>query len=262
MKLRLVGLSMNMVMRMIAGKRYFGGATEGRGEEGEEFKELMREVFELSATSNPVDFLPVLKWVDFSGLEKRMSLILAGTDTTAATIEWGMSLLLNHPEILDKARAEIDNAVGNSRLVQESDCIDLPYLQCIIKETFRLYPVGPLLIPHQSSEDCTVGGYFVSKETMLFVNTWAIHRDPTVWEDPTRFWPERHSEAEGNPYRLAVSVALGTLIQCFEWKRAGEEILDMTEGPGLSMPKLVPLEALCKPRKFMEDVLINMQGDK
>ncbi|CAI0424633.1 unnamed protein product [Linum tenue] len=320
MKLRLVGLSMNMVMRMIAGKRYFGGATEGRGEEGEEFKELMREVFELSATSNPVDFLPVLKWVDFSGLEKRMwrahqrmdrffqslidehrskmqeeeedgvgssrktmidtmlilqgsepetysddiikghvmSLILAGTDTTAATIEWGMSLLLNHPEILDKARAEIDNAVGNSRLVQE----------------------WPLLIPHQSSEDCTVGGYFVSKETMLFVNTWAIHRDPTVWEDPTRFWPERHSEAEGNPYRLlpfgagrrscpgialanrAVSVALGTLIQCFEWKRAGEEILDMTEGPGLSMPKLVPLEALCKPRKFMEDVLINMQGDK
>ncbi|CAI0424739.1 unnamed protein product [Linum tenue] len=156
----------------------------------------------------------------------------------------------------------------------------LPYLQCIISETFRLYPVGPLLIPHQSSEDCTVGGYFVSKETMLFVNTWAIHRDPTVWKDPTRFWPERHSEAEANAYQLlpfgagrrscpgialanrTVSVALGTLIQCFEWKRVGEELLDMTEGPGLTMPKLEPLEALCKPRKFMEDVLITVQGDK
>ncbi|CAI0424745.1 unnamed protein product, partial [Linum tenue] len=339
MKLRLVGLSMNMVMRMVTGKRYFGTSEEEK-EEGEEFKELIMEAFELSGTSKPVDFLPLLKWVDFNGLEKKMdaffqgliddhrssrlqreeeeqedgvgslsrkmmidtmltlqesetenysddiikgqvmSLILAGTDTTAATIEWGMSLLLNHPEILDKARAEIDNAVGNNRLVQESDCIDLPYLQCIISETFRLYPVGPLLIPHQSSEDCTVGGYFVSKETMLFVNTWAIHRDPTVWKDPTRFWPERHSEAEANAYQLlpfgagrrscpgialanrTVSVALGTLIQCFEWKRVGEELLDMTEGPGLTMPKLEPLEALCKPRKFMEDVLITVQGDK
>ncbi|CAI0424748.1 unnamed protein product, partial [Linum tenue] len=249
MKLRLVGLSMNMVMRMVTGKRYFGTSEEK--EEGEEFKELIMEAFELSGTSKPVDFLPLLKWVDFNGLEKKMdaffqgliddhrssrlqreeeeqedgvgslsrkmmidtmltlqesetenysddiikgqvmSLILAGTDTTAATIEWGMSLLLNHPEILDKARAEIDNAVGNNRLVQESDCIDLPYLQCIISETFRLYPVGPLLIPHQSSEDCTVGGYFVSKETMLFVNTWAIHRQRRI-QNTEEHWAAFH----------------------------------------------------------------------
>ncbi|CAI0424631.1 unnamed protein product [Linum tenue] len=322
MKLRLVGLSMNMVMRMVAGKRYFGTSEEKEGrdeeEEGEEFKELIREAFELSGTSNHVDFLPVLKWVDFSGLEQRMwrahrkmdaffqGLIDehrssrlqkeeeeqedgVGRLSRKTMIDTMLTLQESEPEnysddiikeILDKARAEIDNAVGNNRLVQESDCIDLPYLQCIISETFRLYPVGPLLIPHQSSEDCTVGGYFVSKETMLFVNTWAIHRDPTVWKDPTRFWPERHSEGEANAYQLlpfgagrrscpgialanrTVSVALGTLIQCFEWKRVGEELLDMTEGPGLTMPKLEPLEALCKPRKFMEDVLITVQGDK
>ncbi|CAN1191822.1 Cytochrome P450 81Q32 [Linum perenne] len=310
MKSRLLGLSMNIIMKMVVGKRYFG-MEEGKEdvEESEKFKELMRDVFELSGASNPGDYLPVLRWFDFGGLEKRMwkiqakvdaffqglidehrnndehgrktmidtmlsmqqsepdiysddiikghvmTIILAGTDTSAATIEWAMSLLVNHPEVLQKARVELDNVIGNNRLIEES----------------------PVLVPHLSSEDCTVGGYTISKGTMLMVNAWAIHRDPKAWDDPTSFKPERHQEVKVDqpcmllPFGMGrrscpgtglankvVSLALGALIQCFEWERPGDELLDMTEGQGLTMPKFVPLEALCKPREFMKDVLVTL----
>ncbi|CAN0922446.1 Cytochrome P450 81Q32 [Linum grandiflorum] len=342
MKSRLLGLSMNIIMRMVCGKRYFGTEEGGEDvEESERFKELMRQIFELSGAANPGDYLPVLRWIDFGGLAKKMwkvqaksdaffqglidecrnkeqgdggfadgrktmidtmlsmqesqpdiyadhiikghlmTMILAGTDTSAATIEWAMSLLVNHPEVLQKARAEIDKVIGNNRLIEESDCPNLPYLQGIINETFRLYPAAPILVPHQSSEDCSIGGYPISKGTMLMVNAWAIHRDPTVWDDPTSFKPERHYQGvvkdEGGckflPFGMGrrscpgtglatrvVSLALGALIQCFEWERPGEELVDMTEGHGLTMPKLVPLEILCKPREFTKDVLVTLSG--
>lgn len=68
-----------------------------------------------------------------------------------------MSLLLNNPSVLKKAQDEIDNYVGQYRCIEESDMATLPYLGCIIKETFRMYPAGPLL-PHESSKDCVVSG--------------------------------------------------------------------------------------------------------
>ncbi|CAI0465010.1 unnamed protein product [Linum tenue] len=306
MRSRLNGLSLNIVMRMVAGKRYFG--TEGAAEEGERFQEVIREVFDVSGASNPADFLPVLRWIDYGGMEKRMrrvfakfdavfqdlieehrgreedstrsktmigafltlqesepetysddvikghvmTIILAGTDTSAATIEWAMSLLLNHPKILNKARTELDDVVGKNRLVQES----------------------PLLVPHYSSDNCTIGGYHIPKGTTLLANAWAIHRDPEVWDDPTNFRPERYEGLEVEGYKLlpfgmgrrscpgsglankVVSLALGALIQSFEWKRISEESLDMSEGQGLTMPKVEPLRALCKVRECLKDVLI------
>ncbi|KAL8252152.1 hypothetical protein R6Q59_035845 [Mikania micrantha] len=106
-------------------------------------------------------------------------------------MEWAMSLLVNHPHILKKAQAEIDRVIGNNRLVDESDITNLPYLRCIIKETLRLYPPAPLLIPHESSEDCVIMGYNIPRGTMLLVNQWAIHCDPKLWNEPKRFKPER-----------------------------------------------------------------------
>ncbi|XP_054787445.1 cytochrome P450 81E8-like [Prosopis cineraria] len=190
-------------------------------------------------------------------------MLIAGTDTSAVTLEWAMSSLLNHPQILRKARQEIDIQIGQERLVDEQDVLKLPYLQNIVSETFRLHPAAPLLIPHLSSENCTVGDYSIPSDTMVLINAWAIHRDPQLWSDPLSFEPERF-EKEGQANKLiqfgvgrracpgsglaqrTVSLALGLLIQCFEWERASEEEIDMTEGSGLTMPKLVPLEAMCK----------------
>ncbi|XP_043708118.1 cytochrome P450 81Q32-like isoform X2 [Telopea speciosissima] len=219
-----------------------------------------------------------------------LGLLIAGTDTSATTLEWAMSLLLNHPEVLRKVKAEVDDVLhGGERVHHDHDhdssthllLIDeqqhlakMKYLQCVINETLRLFPPAPLLVPHESSKDCTVGGYDVLGGTILIVNIWSIHRDPKLWDDPTSFKPERfiNEEACRPPLLLpfgmgrrgcpaaglanrVVGVALATLIQCFEWKRLGEKEVDLTEGPGLTAPKAKPLEAMCKACPTMINVL-------
>nr|BAO73910.1 cytochrome P450 [Echinochloa phyllopogon] len=199
----------------------------------------------------------------------------AGTETTSTTTEWAMALLLNHPEKLKKAQAEIDAAVGTSRLITPDDMPHLGYLHSIIHETLRLYPAAPLLLPHLSSADCNVGGYDVPRGTMLLVNVYAIHRDPAVWEDPDAFRPERFEDgkAEGGgrllmPFGMGrrkcpgetlalrtVGLVLGALIQCFDWDTVDGAKVDLTEGGGLTIPMAVPLEAMCRPRAALHDVL-------
>ncbi|CAN6165832.1 unnamed protein product [Urochloa humidicola] len=203
-----------------------------------------------------------------------ISTLEAGTLSSAYTIEWAMSLLLNHPHIMKKARNEIDALVGKPRrLIEATDLPKLPYLRCIILETLRLYPVVPLLVPRQSSVDCTVTGFHIPKGTTLFVNTFVINRDPETWDDPTTFLPERFEDGRSHG-KMAISfgmgrrrcpaenlgmqmvgLALGTMIQCFDWERVGTELVDMAEGSGLTLPKKVPLEALCQPRDSMADLL-------
>ncbi|KAI4969034.1 hypothetical protein ZWY2020_046364 [Hordeum vulgare] len=201
------------------------------------------------------------------------SMFSAGTETTATTLEWAMSLLLNHPDTLVKAQAEIDACVGTTRLLHADDLPRLRYLHCIISETLRLYPGVPTLIPHESTADCTVGGYDVPRGTMLLVNVYAIHREPATWEDPAMFRPERFEgrRAQGlfmMPFGMGrrkcpgealalhvLGLVLGTLLQCFHWDRVGDAPVDMGEGDGMTLPKAVPLEALCTPRAAMLDVL-------
>ncbi|KAF8775561.1 hypothetical protein HU200_004334 [Digitaria exilis] len=206
------------------------------------------------------------------------AVIMALCSTTATTAEWAMSLLLNHPEVLRKSQAEIDAAVGTSRLLAADDVPRLGYLHCIISETLRLYPVVPLLLPHESTADCDVGGHHVPSGTMLLVNVYAIHRDPATWPDAEAFRPERFEDggcggAQGGrllmPFGMGrrkcpgetlalrtLGLVLGTLIQCFEWDvvDGGDEV-DMAQGDGFTLPRAVPLEAMCRPRQGMVDVL-------
>ncbi|KAK9123051.1 hypothetical protein Sjap_012653 [Stephania japonica] len=105
-----------------------------------------------------------------------LDMFLAGKDTYAITIEWALAELINNQSILEKAREEIDKVVGNSKLVEESDISNLPYLQAIVKETLRLHPVVPISI-RECTEDCTIGGYQIPTKTRLLVNIWDIGRD-------------------------------------------------------------------------------------
>nr|UAK14963.1 cytochrome P450 81D38 [Iberis amara] len=199
-------------------------------------------------------------------------MVLAGTNTSAVTLEWALSNLLNHPGVICKARTEIDKQVGLDRLIEESDLIDLPYLKNIVLETLRLHPATPLLVPHMASENCKVGSYDMPRGTTLLVNAWAIHRDPNMWDDPDRFIPERFEKEEEAQKLMAfglgrracpgsslaqriVGLALGSLIQCFEWERVGNEEVDMKEGLGNTVPKAIPLQAVCKARPFLHKIL-------
>ncbi|XP_058070048.1 xanthotoxin 5-hydroxylase CYP82C4-like [Magnolia sinica] len=117
--------------------------------------------------------------------------IEAGTDTTAVALSWAVSLLINNPDVLKKAQDELDIHIGKDRNADESDIKNLTYLQAIVKETLRLYPPAPLAIPHMAMEDCQIGGYHVAKGTHVMLNLWRVHRDPSVWLDPSEFRPER-----------------------------------------------------------------------
>lgn len=206
-------------------------------------------------------------------------MFIAGTDTSVVTMQWAMAYLLNHPEVLEKAREEIDNHTNKSgRMIEDSDLSELPYLRCIINETLRLCPAAPLLLPHFSSEDCTISGYKIPRGTTFIVNAWAIHRDPNLWEEPTKFKPERFEGIEagcegfkflpfgkgrrscpGNNLALRfVGLTLGTLIQCFDWKRMGAEMVDLDEKDGLTMRKVKPLSGLYKPRDLTANLLSHL----
>ncbi|KAG2245466.1 hypothetical protein Bca52824_092700 [Brassica carinata] len=315
MKSLLGNLASNNIIRMLAGKRYYGEEND----EAKSVRELVAEVVASSGAGNPADYLSVLRWftpfekqiknlgnrfdaflqriVDEKRAEKEigqsmidrllslqetqpdyytddiikgliLSLTIGGTDTTAVTLEWAMSNLLNYPEVLKKARTEIDEKIGFDRLVDEPDIVNLPYLQNIVSETLRLYPAVPLLLPHLSSDDCKVAGYDMPRGTMVLTNVWAMHRDPDLWEDPEMFKPERF-EKEGEADKLLpfgmgrracpgaglaqrlVSLVLAALVQCFEWERVGDELVDLTEDKGATLPKLVPLRTMCKARPIV-----------
>lgn len=182
-----------------------------------------------------------------------------------------MSLLLNHPNELEKVMNEIEENIAPGRLLEESDLHKLPYLRCIIYETLRMYPVGPLLVPHYSSEGCNIGGFDIARGTTLLVNAWAIQRDSDSWEDPGTFKPERFRgfEVGCDGYRFVsfgvgrracpgygmamrlMGLALATLIQCFDWERKDPELVDMEEFAGITLSKARPLEALFRPRSSM-----------
>ncbi|KAL3840452.1 hypothetical protein ACJIZ3_025043 [Penstemon smallii] len=200
-------------------------------------------------------------------------LIQAGSNSSADTLEWAFSLLLDNPDVLTRAQAEIDNVVGRERLINESDLTQLPYLCGIINETLRLHPAGPLLLPHESSKECTVGGFLVPKGTILLVNVWDIHHSSKLWEDPEKFKPERFQDYEegkserkfmpfGHGRRACpgenlalrnVIMALGSLIQCFDWEKVSE--IDMNEATGITAPKIKPLTTKCNPRPFVDKLL-------
>nr|XP_043636287.1 cytochrome P450 93A3-like [Erigeron canadensis] len=195
--------------------------------------------------------------------------IFVGTDTTSQTMEWAISELINHPNVMKKAADEIERVVGRNRLLQESDIPNLPYLQAIVNESWRLHP-GSALIPRQASKDTTVAGYHIPANSTIYVNSWALGRDPNCWENPLQFMPERYKHTQLDPrgqdfgtltfgtgkrmcpgislaYQLA-HVTLGTMIQCFDWK-AGKDgnltSVDMEEGVGITLPRATPL--VCVP---------------
>ncbi|KAI3776926.1 hypothetical protein L1987_46717 [Smallanthus sonchifolius] len=202
-----------------------------------------------------------------------MTLIAGSADTTSVMLTWALSLLLNNRDTLRKAQEELDTHVGKGRQVNESDLINLVYLEAVVKEVLRLYPAAFLGGPRAFSEDCKIAGYHVPIGTWLFINMWKLHRDPNIWSDPSEFKPERfltpnHKEVDVKgadfeliPFgagrrscpgtRLALQmlhIVLATLLQNFEMSSPNGAPVDMTASVGLTNGKASPLEVLVSPR--------------
>ncbi|PQQ13563.1 cytochrome P450 CYP82D47 [Prunus yedoensis var. nudiflora] len=223
-------LTLNVIFRMVAGKRCFMNGSLSEEEEARRWQKAMRDWLDLGGqqkamkkTAKELDSI-VTEWLeehkqkrtkgkdqdfmdvmlsaidgaDVAGFDADtvikatcLSLIAGGSDTTMVTLTWALSLLLNNRQVLKKVYEELDQHVGKGRLLDESDINNLVYLQATVKEATRLCPAGPLSGQREFTEDCTVGGYHVPKGTWLLVNLWKIQTDPRVWADPMEFIPDR-----------------------------------------------------------------------
>jgi len=195
------------------------------------------------------------------------TMLMAGADTTSITVEWAIAELIRHPKMMKNCQEELDSLMnGEQRRMKESDLQNLPYLQAIVKETLRLHPTVPLLVPRKAAEACDIEGYYIPKNAQLIVNAWGMQRDPDVWDSPLEFNPDRFvgsgiditgSNFEVIPFGagrrmcagmnmglLMVQFILATLLHSFDLSVPdGEspEKLDMEEAFGLIMHRVAPL---------------------
>jgi cytochrome P450 len=131
-------------------------------------------------------------------------LLAAGTETSMYTVEWGITELIRNPMVMKGAQTELETVIGTNRIVEEADLHKLTYVQAVVKEIFRLHPPGPLLLPHSSVDEvCQVAGcYDLPPRTRVLVNVWGMGRDPSVWEKPLEFNPERFLQQQQHPEAL------------------------------------------------------------
>lgn len=177
---------------------------------------------------------------------------MAGTDT----VEWAMAELIHNPNIMSKAKAEL----AKTPLLASN----------IVKETFRLHPAVPLLLPRKAEVDLEMQGYTVPKGAQVLVNMWAIGRDPKLWDNnPSLFSPERFLGSEidfrGRSFELTpfgagrrmcpglplairlLFLMLGLLINSFDWMLEDgikPEDMNMDEKFGLTLGKAQPVLAV------------------
>ncbi|XP_034674166.1 cytochrome P450 CYP82D47-like isoform X1 [Vitis riparia] len=325
-------LTLNVILRMVTGKRYFSASDTSENKQAQRCRRVFREFCHLSGLFAVADAIPFLGWLDLGRHEKTLkktakemdsiaqewleehrrrkdsgevnstqdfmdvmlsvldgknlgdydadtinkatclALIVGGSDTTVVTLTWALSLLLNNRDTLKKAQEELDIQVGKERLVNEQDISKLVYLQAIVKETLRLYPPAALGGPRQFTEDCTLGGYHVSKGTRLILNLSKIQKDPRIWMSPTEFQPERflttHKDLDprgkhfefipfGAGRRACPGIAfalqmlhltLANFLQAFNFSTPSNAQVDMCESLGLTNMKSTPLEVLISPR--------------
>ncbi|MED6107255.1 hypothetical protein PIB30_012377 [Stylosanthes scabra] len=195
-----------------------------------------------------------------------IDLFIAAIDTTSSTLEWAMAELIHSPTTLHKLKEELQQSLGKNGEVEESHISKLPYLNAVVKETLRLHPPGPMLIPHKANDDVELGGFTVPKNAQVLINVWSMGRNSNIWANPNSFKPERFLNSEidfkgqhfefipfGSGRRIcpglpmatrSLSFMLASLLYQFNWKVANgtnPEDIDMSFSYGLTMHKAEPL---------------------
>lgn len=202
-------------------------------------------------------------------------MFIAGSETSAETVLWGMSEMVKNPKVMEEAQAEVRRVFGTKRYVDETEFHRLIYLKSVIKEILRLHPPLPLLIPRESREKCQINGYDIPAKTRVTINVWAIGRDPRYWVDAESFKPERFINnpidfkganfeyipfgagrrmCPGIAFALSnIELSLAQLLYHFDWKLPNgmkNEELDITESFGIIARRkhdlcLIPIAHQC-----------------
>nr|WMZ41223.1 cytochrome P450 family 736 subfamily A polypeptide 2 [Ipomoea batatas] len=292
-------MSANMSCRMVFGKKYednkldIQGLTRRMKAVAKDFDQFFERIIDeheqaknQGNTQTTKDFVDVMLEIRKFGetsfeftrehiKSMMLDLLVTSMDTSSTTIDWTMSELFKHPEIMKKVKKEIERQVGYDRMVEEEDLEHFEYLEMVIKESLRLHLIVPLLVPHASIEDCIVDGFYIPKKSRIIVNTWAIARDPNVWSNPEKFILERFNGSDvdyrgkhfeylpfGSGRRSCPGMQLGItivrlvvaqLIHCFDWDLPNgmlPEDLDMTEHFGVVISRaknlvVVPKYQMC-----------------
>ncbi|KAA8541196.1 hypothetical protein F0562_025197 [Nyssa sinensis] len=202
-----------------------------------------------------------------------LDMIVGTIDTSATAIEWVLSELLRHPRVMRQVQEELNSVVGMDRsIVEETDLAKLNYLDMVIKESLRLPPVAPLLIPRESVEDIVIGEYYIPKKSRIIVNCWALGRDSEVWsKNVEEFLPKRFKgsdiDLKGCDFQLIpfgsgrrgcpgmnlgllnIRLVVAQLVHCFHWELPNgmsTAEMDMAEKFDLSSPRAKHLLAVPK----------------
>nr|AMZ03387.1 cytochrome P450 CYP71BE32 [Plectranthus barbatus] len=198
-----------------------------------------------------------------------VDMLAGGSETSSTTVEWAMAEMLRNPRILKKAQEEVRQVFDGIGYVDETHIPELKYLKLIVKETLRMHPSLPLLLPRKCGETCEVDGYEIPAEAKVIVNGWAINRDPRYWKNANTFEPERFLENQvdfrgsnfeyipfgagrricpGMSFGLAnVELPLALFLYHFDWKLAGgmkPEDMDMEYGVGVSARRRTDLSVV------------------
>ncbi|GMH01222.1 hypothetical protein Nepgr_003061 [Nepenthes gracilis] len=201
-----------------------------------------------------------------------LDMFAAGTDTSFIVLDWAMTELIMNPRVMKQAQAEVRSIIRQREQVSEKDLHQFDYLKAVIKETFRLHPPVPVLVPRESIQDVTIDGYEIPAKTRVFVNVWDIGRDPKSWENPEEFNPDRFVgrdiDFKGQDFELlpfgagrrgcpgialgavTIELALAHLLHRFDWELPSgvrAEDLDLNEVFGISMHKVTDLILVAKP---------------
>ncbi|KAK5994481.1 Cytochrome P450 monooxygenase CLM2 [Cladobotryum mycophilum] len=127
------------------------------------------------------------------------NMYIGGTTTSADTLKGLILAMTMFPEVQRKGQEEIDRVIGTDRLPQFEDRDNLPYIESIVKETLRWLPIGPLAVPHKTSEEMEYNGYTIPSGAMIMPSIWWFLHDPAVYRDPSSFDPDRYLEPRNEP---------------------------------------------------------------
>ncbi|WMV21322.1 hypothetical protein MTR67_014707 [Solanum verrucosum] len=259
----------NIISRVAIGRTYNEGESEIA------VKALIEELLILIGTFNIGDYIPWLKWLNkINGLNTRVNKVakdldafiesngketgfplqrdslkalvldafVAATESTYTALEWIMTERLRHPRVMKKLQDEVRELAQGITEITEDDLGNMQYLKAVIKETLRLHPPAPLLIPRESMEDVKLLDYDIPAKTQVIINAWAIGRDPLSWDDP------EERGCPGTVFAIVeIELALAKIVHNFNFALPKEEDLDMTECHGITVSRKSPLLYVATP---------------